>query len=217
MTNPISPEKEETFVDALRADLLAGKYSPGEWLKQADLETGYGANRFEVRFALAELHLRGLLEHFPNRGYRVCNYTEREREELYEVRTLLEVAACRLVVQRAKDEQIAEFERLVKEFAQGIENETLDHLRKLNLRLHDQFYTMAGNELLASQIRGLRERGVPGRKGTWDTPKALKVSSEDHFEMLEMLRRRDTEGLGAVVYRHLNRWRRFGKPLNESD
>lgn len=217
MTTPISPEKEESFANALRADLLAGKYSPGEWLKQADLESSYGANRFEVRFALAELHLRGLLEHSPNRGYRVCNHTEREREQLYEVRTLLEVAACRLVVQRAREEQIAGFEQLVKEFEAASETETLDHLRGLNLRLHDYFYTMSGNETLAAQIRGLRERGIPGRKGTWEKPKGLSASSADHFEMLEMLKRRDSEGLGAVVYRHLNRWRKFSKPVAEEN
>jgi len=204
-------DKPAAFSVALRADLLSGKYSAGEWLKQADLESAYGANRFEVRIALAELNVQGLLEHFPNRGYRVCQHTEAEREQLYEVRTLLEVAACRLVVQRATDEQIAEFERLVKLFDEAIENERLARLQELNFRLHSHLYGMSGNPMLENQIRNLRERGIPGMKGMWDAQKSIRESSADHFEMLETLKRRDADGLAAIVYRHLNSWRRQAK------
>ncbi len=206
-------DKPGAFSVALRADLLEGKYSAGEWLKQADLESTYGANRFEVRIALAELNVQGLLEHFPNRGYRVCQHTDAEREQLYEVRTLLEVAACRLVVQRATDEQIAEFESLVMEFEESIENERLMRLQELNFKLHSQLYSMTANPMLANQIRNLRERGIPGRKGMWDAQKSIKASSADHMEMLEMLKRRDADGLASVVYRHLNSWRKQVKPV----
>lgn len=211
MATEITPEKTVSFVSQLRTELLAGKYSPGEWLKQADLEADYGANRFEVRFALAELHLSGLLEHYPNRGYRVCNHTEEERGQLYETRTLLEVAASRLAVQRATEQQIGEFGQLVRAFDQAIEHESRDRLREINAELHDKFYSMAGNPLLAAQIKGLRERGVLARWNIWDAPKALRESSVDHADMLEMLQRRDAEGLVAAVYRHLNRWRKQPK------
>ena len=207
-TQIVKGENPSSVVNQLRTELLAGKYSPGEWLKQADLEADYGANRFEVRFALAELHLRGLLEHFPNRGYRVCNHTEEERVLLYEARTLLETSTCRLVAQRATEVQIAEFEQLVKGFEAAIDHETRERLRDINAALHDCFYSMAGNPVLAAEIKGLRERGVLARWNIWDAPKALRDSSADHFEMLEALRRRDGDALAAIVYQHLNRWRK---------
>ena len=59
MANPVlkevdkDAERDARFSEALTSDLLAGKYSPGEWLKQADLESTYNVNRFEVRIALA--------------------------------------------------------------------------------------------------------------------------------------------------------------------
>lgn len=209
-------EREARFSEALTADLLAGKYSPGEWLKQADLEAAYNVNRFEVRIALAELSVRGLLEHLPNRGYRVCNHSDEEREQLYELRTLLEVAAARLVVQRATAEQVDAFERLVKAFDEAIEAGGQDRLREVNYELHNYLYSMSGNALLARQINELRQRGIPGRRGQWDTLKSIKASSADHSEMLDMLRRRDADGLAAVVYRHLNRWRKYAKPISGS-
>ncbi len=213
----MNAEKEARFSEALTADLLAGKYSPGEWLKQADLEAAYKVNRFEVRIALAELSVRGMLEHLPNRGYRVCNHSQEDREQLYEVRTLLEVAASRLVVQRASDAEIAEFERLVHEFDEATESAGQDRMRELNYELHNRLYAMSGNQLLAAQINDLRQRGIPGRRGLWDAVKSVKASNADHFEMLEMLKRRDADGLAAVVYRHLNRWRKYTKPLGVAD
>jgi len=209
--------KAKSFSEALTADLLAGKYSPGEWLKQADLEETYKVNRFEVRIALAELSVRGLLEHLPNRGYRVCKHTAEDWELLLELRSLLEVAASRLVVQRATEEQIAEFERLVHAFDQAVEGGGADLMRDVNYKLHNVFYSMSGNPLLAEQIRDLRERGMPGRRGLWDAAKSVRNSNEDHFEMLEALKRRDAEGLAAAVYRHLNRWRKSSRPATAAD
>jgi DNA-binding GntR family transcriptional regulator len=210
-------EKETRFSDALTADLLAGKYSPGEWLKQADLEATYKVNRFEVRIALAELSVRGLLEHLPNRGYRVCKHTAEDWELLLELRSLLEVAASRLVVQRATDEQIADFERLVRAFDEAIATGGPDTMRDVNYKLHSVFYAMSGNPMLAEQIRDLRERGMPGRRGLWEAMKSVKNSNDDHFEMLEALKRRDADGLAAAVYRHLNRWRKSSRPATAAD
>lgn len=208
MATNLTEAKEPGFAERLRADLLAGRYRPGEWLKQADLENQYGANRFEVRIALSELAARHLIDHFPNRGYRVANPTDRQREELYEVRTILETSAARLAATRASPDDIDQFERLVREFDAAIESGGRGELVRSNFRLHDHFCSMAGNQLLAAQIRELRERGHPRISGGWETVAAIRTSSADHFDMLEMLRRRDPDGLVHVVYRHLNRWRK---------
>lgn len=205
-----------SFAERLRADLMTSRYRPGEWLKQADLEATYDANRFEVRIGLSELAAHRLLEHLPNRGYRVVNPTDREREELYEVRTYLETAAARRVAERATPQEIEEFAVLVDKFDAAAENQNQDWLAGVNLALHDQFYRMSGNELLATQIRELRERGVPGRTGAWNTTAAIKTSATDHREMLACLRRRDAEALAHVVYRHLNRWREYAQPIDGS-
>lgn len=210
MASPDPVLAEKSFSEELRADLLRGRFRPGEWLKQADLENLYKANRFEVRIALSELAARHLLEHFPNRGYRVANPTDRQRDQLYEARTILEMAAARLIVTRISDADIDAFADLVHQFERAIESGGHAQLRELNLELHDKLYRASGNDLLADQIRELRERGAPGNAaGTWHTVSGIRASNTDHLEMIEMLRRRDGEGLAHSIYRHLNRWREF--------
>lgn len=212
-TSATPPEpRDPSFSAQLKADLLAGKFRPGEWLKQADLESMYGANRFEVRIALTELAARNLIDHFPNRGYRVGNPTDREREELYEVRTILETQAARLLVARVTVDDVDALTGLIQEFEAIIESGGLARLREVNFRFHDRFYEITGNRVLTAQIRELRERGTPGRSGSWETLAAIRASHADHVEMVELLRKRDVEHLAFVVHRHLNRWREFAHP-----
>ncbi|HZD54443.1 MAG TPA: GntR family transcriptional regulator [Woeseiaceae bacterium] len=181
----VEPKPEASVKSRLQADILTGRFRPGEWLKQVDLEKAYDANRFEVRIALSQMAARHLIDHIPNRGYRVIDPSDRERANLYEVRTILETGAARLVAQRVTDEDIAELAALVDEFSDAIDNKTFQELR---------------------------ERGIPGRRGSWDALRGRRASAEDHARMVDMLRNKDAEGLCYVIYHHLNRWREFSRP-----
>ncbi len=207
---------EQHLAERLRQDILSGEYHAGEWLKQTDIEDKYSANRFEVRMALSDLSARKIIDHIPNRGYRVIKPTDREREELFEVRTVLETAAAKLAVQHATETDIAELSLLVEEFDRAIETQGKETLLNLNVHFHERFYSLSGNKLLAQQIIEMRERGLPGRRGGWNTVASIRASNEDHAQMIEMLKRKDSEGIAYIVYRHLNRWREFTVPEKNS-
>lgn len=204
-------ETESTLVARLEADLLAGHFRPGEWLKQADIESAYGANRFDVRMALLDLKARQLIEHVRNRGFRVISLSEREREELTETRTILEAAAVKMAAQRIDKPALEELAGIVDEFEARMADSDLDVLRGLNARFHDRLYESCGNAVLAREIKALRQRGLPGSRGTWSwrTLAGIRSSHEDHVEMIRLLEKRDGKALAALVDRHLNRWRDY--------
>lgn len=195
-----------SLVSRLEADLLGGVFRPGEWLKQTDIETNYDAHRFDVRMALLDLKTRQLLEHVPNRGYRVANLSQQDREELIEARTVLEIAAARRVVERATDEDVVDLDQIVAEFDANMEDADLPLLRALNARFHDRLYAICGNRVLMEEIKALRHRGLPGVRG-WRASSAIQRSNRDHAEMVDMIRTRNEDGLVQSIERHLNRWR----------
>lgn len=204
-------DTESSLVARLEADLLAGHFRPGEWLKQADIESAYGANRFDVRMALLDLKARQLIEHVRNRGFRVISLSEREREELTETRTILESAAVRMAAQKISKEAVDELAAIVDEFEAKMADSDLDVLRGLNALFHDRLYENCGNAVLAREIKALRQRGLPGSRGTWSwrTLTGIRSSHQDHVEMIRLLRKRDSEGLAQLVDHHLNRWRDY--------
>lgn len=212
MATKIETESAETLVSRIEADLLGGHFRPGEWLKQADIEANYEANRFDVRMALLDLKARQLIEHIPNRGFRVINLSEREREELFETRIILETAAAKLAAERILDETIDKLEALVREFESRMDTAEVDELRALNGQFHDLLYQSSGNSLLASEIKALRQRGLPGTRGgglTWRTMAGITQSHEDHLKMVTLLRARDGDGLAEVIREHLSIWRKY--------
>ena len=214
-TGKTQTESAPSVKERLLSDVLSGKFRSGEWLKQVDLESAYGANRFEVRIALSEMAARHLIDHIPNRGYRVIDPSDRERADLYELRTIVETGAARLVAQRVTEDDIEELSVLVDEFAAAINDKGQDEFSRLNVKFHNQFYEICGNPLMVSQIQELRQRGIPGRRGGWDAIAGRRASCEDHQRMVEMLRTKDADGLCYVVYNHLNRWREFSRPDSE--
>ncbi|MFV3131114.1 GntR family transcriptional regulator [Niveispirillum sp. KHB5.9] len=195
-----------SLVSRLEADLLGGVFRPGEWLKQTDIETNYEAHRFDVRMALLDLKTRQLLEHVPNRGYRVASLSQQDREELIEARTVLEVAAARRVVERATEEDLVELDALVAEFEANMADADLPLLRSLNAKFHDRLYAICGNRVLMEEIKALRHRGLPGVRG-WRATSSIQRSNRDHGEMIAMIRARNADGLVQTIETHLNRWR----------
>lgn len=200
----------DTLVDRIEADIVSGHFRPGEWLKQADVEETYQANRFDVRMALNELKSLKLIEHVRNRGFRVINLTAVEREQLLETRIILERAAAKLAVERASNEEVEILADIADRFAAILENGPYDELRTLNSMFHDQLYGACGNSLLTDEIGALRRRGIPGsREGAalWGTVGGLNRSHDEHVEMVRLLRARDGDGLADMIEHHISHWR----------
>jgi DNA-binding GntR family transcriptional regulator len=78
------------IADSLRAEILDGRYLPGERIRQEDLAARSGASRIPVREALRMLAAEGLLTFVANSGAWVTKLTLRECTETYLIRERLE-------------------------------------------------------------------------------------------------------------------------------
>ncbi len=84
--------------ETLRKHLREGLLRAGDRLTEIDLATRLEVSRTPVREALARLASEGLVDS-EGRGYSVPTFGERDADEIYEVRFLLEPAAIRQVVE----------------------------------------------------------------------------------------------------------------------
>jgi DNA-binding GntR family transcriptional regulator len=76
--------------DRLRADILAGRFRPGERLKLADLQERYGAGMGVIREALIRLAEQGLVRAEPQVGFAVPELSRDALLELTEARVAIE-------------------------------------------------------------------------------------------------------------------------------
>jgi DNA-binding GntR family transcriptional regulator len=85
-----SPSLVELAVLRLQREILSGQTDPGERLVEEQLTRRLGISRAPLREALRRLAEQGLVEHVPRRGVRVATLSDRDVEELYAVRDVLE-------------------------------------------------------------------------------------------------------------------------------
>ena len=83
----------------IRDDIVSGALRFGERITMDALSSRYGVSHMPVREALRELQGEGLVQIEPNRGARVRSIDSSFVENLFEIRTALEV----MLVRRAAD------------------------------------------------------------------------------------------------------------------
>ena len=183
--------------------LRAGEYRAGEWLRQIDLERRLEANRFEVRGALAELTLKGIVEHVPFRGFRVAVTDMKRLRDLLSIRTLLEVDAALAAMPHLDAAALARLDALAGEFEEASVHGSYADWSRTNLAFHDTLYTWTPNRIQAEMIVEARDRARLWPKGLWPSFKALQESAAGHRRLLAALGRRDAAAVGAEIRSHI--------------
>ena len=98
---PATPPTQVDLVASwLRDDILTGRRTPGENLREVELARRHEVSRHTLRAALRQLASEGLVRIDANRGARVIQLDGDELRALFELRTALEVEAARLLHER---------------------------------------------------------------------------------------------------------------------
>lgn len=140
--------RDEVF-EFLHARIVAGKYAPGEWLRQEEISEQLGVSQTPVREALDRLVSVGLAERVPYRGVRVPLLSHDEILDAYVLRLILESLAARLAASVATPEQIEALRQIVNQTQPLISLDDMSAQRQLNKRFHTSLVKASGNALLA--------------------------------------------------------------------
>lgn len=142
----------------LREEILEGRHTPGERLRENDLCAAYGVSRTVIREVLRQLESECLISVVPGRGPIVAVLTKRDIESLYEVRATLEGLAASLFARRASDDLAR---RLIAHFT-GMEESYLRGTLATREESKTEFYRIllkgADNDVLTADLAGVHTR-----------------------------------------------------------
>ena len=100
--NEYLPLRDVVF-NTLRQAILKGELKPGERLLEIALAERLGVSRTPVREAMRKLEQEGLVVMIPRRGAQVASITEKDLNDVLEVRIALENVAiekaCKLITE----------------------------------------------------------------------------------------------------------------------
>jgi DNA-binding GntR family transcriptional regulator len=141
------PLKEEVY-DALHRQIIAGKYKPGDWLRQDDIASQMGVSMTPVREALDLLVSAGLAERVPYRGVRVREMSVKDVADAYGLRLILEALAAREAASHITPEQISRLEEIVAEIKKHVKLNEMPLERQLSGEFHSVIAKASGSDLL---------------------------------------------------------------------
>lgn len=193
----------DELAERLRTAIIAGDYKPGQKLPELELCRRFGVSRTPMREAMKVLATEGLVTLTPNRGASVAQITNEELADLYPIMGALEALGGELAAQRSTELEVASIE--VKH------NAMMDCYRagdrggylRLNEQIHIDIMHAARNQPLLTNWQSLMLRIKRSRFLTHMSPERWRESVQDHNDILDALKNRDSPRLGTILKRHV--------------
>lgn len=197
-----SSANAERVYDAIRGQILSGRRSAGDWLREEDLASDLGVSRTPVREALRRLAADGLVRHERHRGVQVQRWSEQDLEEIFEIRAMLEPYAAR----RAATSDTLDVEALAAladamDAAAAVHD--VDAVTALNNEFHAAVVQASGRTRLGPLLGSVVHVPIVHDTFARYSPTALARSLAQHHEVVEALRAGDPDWAESAMRSHI--------------
>ena len=190
----------------VRERIVRGVYPASARITEQEVAAVAGVSRTPVREALRKLHAEGLLEFVPHQGAIVTEWTNEDRDDVYELRAMLESYGAARAARRITSEGIAELRQL----AEDQYHETLakpegylERVGVLNSQFHRRIHEFAGSPRLVTTLASLIEGPSMLKTFTTYPDEDLIRSASHHLEIVRALETRDGEWSSALMRSHI--------------
>jgi DNA-binding GntR family transcriptional regulator len=191
------------LVDVLRRQIITGVYSPGEALREQDIEAEFGSSRGPVRESLRMLLQGGLVEYAERRGFRVRSYTVADVENLYDLRASLEGLVIGSLARRPLDTLVADLQasnhRLETCFASNDVEKYFDE----NQVFHDLIIAESGNRPISEVMVYVNEVSMPVRYRLLRETLLSRRSLDYHERIVDYLAKADIVAARRETEEHI--------------
>lgn len=189
--------------DQIEDALVSGAFAPDDRLDEVQLATRFGVSRTPIREALMQLSAIGMIELRPRRGAVVVSYSPARIYEMFEVMAELEGLAGAHAARRLTSEDrtsITEAHRRCRAAAEAADR---DGYYYENEAFHFAIYAAAHNGFLTEQCGALHRRLRPFRRLQLRVSNRLKVSFQEHDEVVAAIFDGDATAAKTLLRAHV--------------
>jgi DNA-binding GntR family transcriptional regulator len=157
-----------------------------------------------VREALHKLESEGLIKPLETRGFVVSRDSKDEVEELFELRSILEGYALRIICERASQELLERLGGLIEKAEEAHKRKRIDEVFKWNTQFHDTLHGLVtGKRRLHRLLVNMRKYVLMYRKDTLENPDGAREAVEGHKKIVMALRLKDRELCERIMRDHI--------------
>lgn len=205
--NEYLPLRDVVF-NTLRQAILKGELKPGERLMEIALAERLGVSRTPIREAMRKLELEGLVVMIPRRGAQVANITEKDLNDVLEVRIALENMAIEKACKRMTEEGMDKLSMAAREFEKTMADGNLVHLAEADVAFHEIIYQASDNVRLIQVLNNLREQIYRYRVEYLKDEETRNFLVSEHEQITQAVRARNVKLAQEVSFQHVENQRK---------
>lgn len=178
---------EERVYLLLEEEILTGKLSDGEQLREIALSSRLQVSRTPIRAALHRLAEEGLVELSANKGATVIGITHDDIKDIYAVRMRLEGLAARLATERMSDEDKSHLTEIVELSEFYLMRGDDEKRGELDSEFHNTIFRASGSRHLNKILSDLHKNIKAYRRLSLKNTNRAEKSISEHREILEAI------------------------------
>ena len=196
------PLRDVVF-NTLREAILKGELKPGERLMELQLAAKLGVSRTPIREAIRMLEQEGLAVTIPRKGAEVAKMTEKDMEDVLQIREALDELAAKIACEQITEEQLNDLVNAMHEFEATTQTGNLKRIAEVDVKFHDIIYQSTGNPKLVNMLNNLREQMYRYRVEYLKDEKNYPTLLKEHKEIVEGMIAKNKEKVSEVMHQHV--------------
>jgi DNA-binding GntR family transcriptional regulator len=189
----------EKILENIRDAIISGTLKGGSRVSEPDLAERYGISRTPIREAFRQLESEGYLTVIPRRGAVVSEFSQKDVEEFYAIKSILEGYAARRACDKLTRKELERLQSINDRLAELAEQNDVKTFFKIHGDFHDLFIRAADNEKLRELITSLVTRFQRLRFMSLSLPGRMQISVQEHEKIIEAFSRKDAETAETLV------------------
>lgn len=187
----------------LREAILKGDLKPGERLMELQLAAKLGVSRTPIREAIRMLEQEGLAVTVPRRGAEVAKMTEKDMQDVLQVREALDELAASIACELITEAEMEQLEQAAADFETATETKDVKRIADTDMVFHDIIYHATRNPKLVNILNNLREQMYRYRVEYLKDEENYPVLLKEHREILAGFKERNTGMVTDSMRKHV--------------
>jgi len=189
----------EKILESIRDAIISGAIKAGSRVSEPDLAERYGISRTPIREAFRQLESEGYLTVIPRKGAVVSEFSEKEVEEFYAIKSILEGYAARRACGKLTAKELDRLQAINNHLAELASHNDAKAFFKIHNEFHDVFIKAADNGKLRELIGNLVTRFQRLRLTSISLPGRMDISVQEHEKIIDAFRRKDEDSAEMLV------------------
>jgi DNA-binding GntR family transcriptional regulator len=198
-----APSLKEMALATIKEAMFSKKLEQEVMYTEAALTNALGISRTPIREALIHLASRGLVTYFPRKGFKIKLLTEKDVENLFELRLALELAVVRRITPTLTKATLDEIEKARAQYGKAVQKRDPIRSIQANMTFHACLAHLTENTYLINALDEIRDLTNLAGLRSLEVGSRTTEALEEHGRIVAELKRRSLRGALREMETHI--------------